>query len=387
MKFLYFDCFAGSSGDMILGAFMDNLVPFEYLKDELQKINLKNYELKLSDTSRHHIAAKKFDVITKEKTTSRHLSDIEKLISESDHTDYIKQNSIEVFRLLGKAEAKIHNIALEKVHFHEVGAVDSIIDIVGAFICLDYLKPEIIYTSPLPISHGTFQAAHGVLPVPAPATLGILSNYPQRKINVNGELVTPTGASIIKHISQGPLPEGVDLEIEETGYGAGNKDFKEIPNLLRIWLGSISESKTVETLLQIETNIDDMNPEIYPFVMEKLLDIGVNDVWLQNIQMKKSRPGIKLSVLCTTEKMDEVKKILFTETSTIGIRYMPVKREILQRKNTTIDSSWGKIKVKQTEYAGKITLHPEYEECKRIALENNLPLLFVYNKINELTNK
>jgi len=387
MTFIYFDCISGVSGDMIIGAFLDGLVPFKHLESELQKLNLSGYKLELNNTLKHHITARKFDVICEKDVPHRHLQDITKLISESTLSNYVKQNSIAVFDLLGEQEAKIHNIPVEKVHFHEVGAIDSIIDITGSFICLDYIKPDLIYSSQLPVSYGTFKAAHGTLPVPAPATLAILKDFPLKSLDIDGELVTPTGAAILKHISRGVLPSESAFRIHKTGYGAGSKDFKELPNFLRIWQGTIEIGDMKSGLLQLQTNIDDMNPEIYPYILEKLYDAGINDAWLTNVIMKHGRPGIQLTVLLVHDILQQVKEIIFNETTTIGFRYIPVQREILPRTIIQIDSPWGKVQVKQVELNGENKIFPEYSECQRIAKKHNISIADVYKTIQSLTTK
>jgi len=384
MTFIYFDCIAGASGDMILGAFLDGHVPFKHLKRELQKLDITGYTLELNDTLKHHISAKKFNVICEDSSTHRYLKDIVELINKSTLNNFVKQNSIAVFNLLGEQEAKIHNIAIEKVHFHEVGAIDSIIDIVGAFICLDYLEADAIYSSALPVSKGTVNAAHGTLPLPAPATLAILKDFPLKTLNIEGELVTPTGAAILKHISIGLIPENSSVKIEHIGYGAGTKNFESLPNFIRIWKGTISTSSLTETLLQLETNIDDMNPEIYPFILEKLYSVGVNDAWLTNVIMKNGRPGTQITVLLDHAKLDQVKEIFFNETTTIGFRYMPVQREVLPRELKQIDSPWGEIQVKEIKLNGKKKLLPEYKECERIASTKNISIQEVYDTIKAL---
>jgi uncharacterized protein (TIGR00299 family) protein len=386
MKFLYIDCIGGASGDMLLGAFLDEFVAFEYLQLEINKLKIDKFEISLSDTQRHHISAKKFTVKTNEQT-HRHLADIEKLISNSDLNEWIKEQSILVFRMLGEQEAKIHNIPVEKVHFHEVGAVDSIIDIVGTFICLASIKPGKIFTSPLPASKGLIKAAHGHLPVPAPATLALLKNYPLNYRPIDGELVTPTGAALIKHISQGLFPANRQFTVTSIGYGAGNKDWEELPNLLRIWQGELSDKMEYDSVYQIETNIDDMNPELFPHLQEVLMNAGALDVTLYHGIMKKGRPGILISILADATKLEEIKKILYSETSTIGFRYFPIYRKKLKRELKFIDSPWGKIQVKKVLWDDEDRLLPEYEECRRIARENGIPLIDVFSQVQKILEK
>ncbi len=381
MRYLYFDCIGGASGDMILGAFLDGLVPREHLETELRKLSLSEYRLELERTSRHHISAHKLTVQVQETHHHRHLSDIVKLIEESDLAEAVKHHSLAIFRKLGEQEAKVHNIPVEKVHFHEVGAVDSIVDIVGACICVEYLKPEEIFTSPLPISRGTVSAAHGTLPVPAPATLGLMQGYPLVYRDVEGELVTPTGAALITHFSRGPLPENAPLTIDRIGYGAGSRDFAQIPNLLRIWQGEISGDFVRQTVLHIETNIDDMNPEWYPAVMEKLFQAGALDVSIYPNLMKKGRPGMLLTVLCDPALLPAVREILFRETTTLGFRYTYMHREHLPRTLRTVDSPWGKLSFKEVIRQDQVRRLPEFEECRRIARMQGKPLKDVYEEV------
>ncbi len=367
---------------MLLGAFLDGFVPLKHLRNELQKISIGSYELQLTETSRHHISAKKFTVeVKQDQHGHRHLSDILKTIDRSDLSEFVKQNSAAVFQKLGEEEARIHSIPLEKVHFHEVGAVDSIVDIVGVFICLNYLQPEAVYASPLPVSKGSVDAAHGVLPIPAPATLSLLRGYPLTYLDIDAELVTPTGAALVSHIASGMLPEHQSFSIERIGYGAGSKDFQQVPNLLRIWSGELNEAFDKETAIQIETNIDDLNPEIYPYLQEKLFAAGVMDVSIYPNIMKKGRPGVLLTVLCDPGLFAEIRQILFKETSSIGFRYHYVAREMLPRSIKKVDSPWGKLKVKEVRFGKEVRWLPEYEECKRIAEEKGQSLQEVYKKV------
>jgi hypothetical protein len=380
MNFLYFDCIGGVSGDMLLASFLDGLVPYDYLVHELDKLDLPGYTVDVKEEARHHISAKKVNINCEENKSHRHLKEIVSIINSSSLNESIKKNIVSIFTLLGEQEAKIHNIALEKIHFHEVGAIDSIVDITGCCICIDYLKVERIYSSPLPVSYGFVKAAHGNLPLPAPATLAILENYPLRKTDIQGELVTPTGAAIIKHFSHGLLEDNLSFRIINTGYGAGSKDFIEIPNLLRTWLCEKID-KSVSAIMQIETNIDDMNPEIYPFLMEKLLAIGVNDIWFGSVSMKHGRPGTQITILAAENLLERIKDILFKETTTIGFRYFQVQREVLDRKQLEVDSPWGKILVKEVVYKNSRKIIPEFRECKRIAEETGIPVLEVFKKI------
>ncbi len=380
MRFLYLDAVGGAAGDMLIAAFLDGFVPFDYFQEEIKKLGLPDYHLVLEETRRHHIGAKKFTVETGD-SSARHFSQIKELILKSTLKPTVKERAVEVFQQLGEIEANVHQMPLEKVHFHEVGAVDSIIDITGFFICLDYIHADAVFCSPLPYSRGVIRAAHGTLPVPAPATLNILKGYPLIKKPVEGELVTPTGAALFKYISEGTLPDGVPFSIDRVGYGAGTKDFKEIPNLVRIWTGQTGAAVLQETVLQIETNIDDMNPEVYPYLQDKLFQAGAMDVTFYQGIMKKGRPGILITILAARSVLPDIRRILYEETSTIGFRYHELHREKLHRKIREIDSPWGRIKVKEVIWNDKVKLLPEYEECRRIATEKKLPLLDFYKSL------
>ncbi len=380
MKYIYLDAIGGASGDMLLGAFLDGLVPYRVLQESLSQLKLPGYRTNLNDTQRHHIGAKKFEVHSPDHT-HRHLADIERLIETAALARYVKENSLAVFRKLGEQEARIHRIPLEKVHFHEVGAVDSIIDIVGTFICLNFLKPDKILTSPLPVSHGFVKAAHGNLPVPAPATLALLGEHPLVSRDIAAELVTPTGAVLFSHISDGQLPADQTYTIQQTGYGAGSKDFAEFPNLLRIWSGELKSAFPRETVLQVETNIDDMNPEFYPHLQQRLFEAGVMDVTIYPGIMKKGRPGNLVSILTDPAKLDTVRDILYRETSTIGFRCFTVQREKLQRELKTMDSPWGELQFKAVIWQDIERWIPEYEQCRKIAGESGQSLPAVYQQV------
>jgi uncharacterized protein (TIGR00299 family) protein len=380
LKYLYIDAIGGVSGDMLLGAFLDGLVPFEHLKSAVEKLGLPDYKIQIAEAQRHHIRAVKFSVRSGDRT-ARNLQDIIKLIEQSELASRVKKNAISVFQKLGEHEARIHQIPIEKIHFHELGAVDSIIDIVGFFICLDYLKPEKIFVSPLPVSRGLIDASHGKLPVPAPAALSLLPGIPLVYHDIEGELVTPTGAVLISHIHQGSLPLQQQFKIEQVGYGCGENNFSLLPNLLRIWSGEIQAEISRDLVFQIETNIDDMNPEIYPHVLERLLSSGAMDVTFHSVNMKKGRSGTLISILADKSRLSEIRDILYEETSTIGIRYFEVHREKLPRELKTIDSPWGKMQIKEVRWKGRLKRIPEFDECRRIAKKTGEPLLRIYTAI------
>lgn len=388
MKIAYFDAFSGISGDMTIGAFIDAGIDFEEFKNEIQKLNLKNFDVKIKKITRHGINATKFDVVIKEdREAHRNLSEIFEIIDKSNLSDFVKKTSQKIFTTLAQAEAKIHNVAIDDVHFHEVGAVDSIVDIVGTAICIEKFGIEKIFVSKIPLGSGGFvQAQHGKMPVPSPATVEILKNFPVILTDVSFELTTPTGSAIVATLAEYGL-EKETIKISAIGYGAGQFEIPDRPNLLRIIIGEIPLKYGEEKLLLIETNIDDMNPEVYPYVIEKLLSSGANDAYLVPIIMKKGRPGILLSVLVSESKLDNVLKIIFTQTTTLGVRVIEIKRRKLPREQREIETPFGRVKFKLVSIDNVERLIPEFEECKRIAEERNLPLIQVYKILESLVNR
>lgn len=391
LKIAYFDCFAGISGDMTLAALVDAGADFERLKSELEKLAVKDYELKLDKVVKHGITASDVTVEIvrhhhhhghshghEHHHHGRSFSEIRKMIEESGLSESVKRRAVAVFRKLGEAEAKIHGKSIEEIHFHEVGAVDSIVDIVGACIGLDLLGVERIYSSPLPTFHGMVQIAHGTFPLPAPATSEILKGVPWRELGLEGEIVTPTGAAIIAELSEGfgPMPA---MTTQSIGYGAGKKDFG-MPNVLRIAVGETGEEMPQQggehTSVQvIETNIDDLNPQAYDMVMEKLFAAGALDVYLMPIHMKKNRPAVLLSVICAPEDSAKMADIIFEETSSIGVRISTQSRLCLARRVVTVETPYGQVRIKVAEKDGKVVnAQPEYEDCRAAAVEHNVPL-------------
>ena len=419
MKILYYDCFAGISGDMNLGALLDLGVCPEYLKGELKKLNLDGYELRISQQQRKEIAGTRVEVVIQTDHNHIHnganghshghghshsrechhehrtLKDVEKIIRKSRLSDKVKSMSMDIFRLMAKAESKIHGKPLNEVHFHEVGAVDSIIDIVGAAICIENLAPDRIISSPVEMGGGFVTCAHGQFPVPAPATLEIMKGKPMKFGAVPFETATPTGVAILATLASEftPMPS---FNILKIGYGVGSRD-GEIPNVLRVCLAEkdiILQSnlnfqlKTWEMkpetldMVLVECNIDDMSPERYPYVMERLFEAGADDVYLQNIIMKKSRPAVMLSALCTPDVTDEIERLLFTETTTLGIRYQYLKKAVLDRRIVTVDTQWGPVRVKEAYYQGyKLRAKPEYDDCVDIAHRYGISIKKVYEEI------
>jgi len=383
MKLLYYDCFSGISGDMNLGAMIDLGVDPEYLKDELSKLNLGGWKLDITHDQRHGLYGTKVTVVqTKHEHVHRHLSDIYKIIDSSSLDVKIKGLSKQIFRRLAEAEASVHKIPVEEVHFHEVGATDAIIDIVGAAICYHALNVDEVHVSVIETGGGKVKCEHGVLPVPAPATVELLKNIPVRKGGVDFEATTPTGAAIISTLGN-VFNKPVNMKILRTGHGIGQKDHPEVPNILRVFLGEAEEqSEEGHDAFLLECNIDDMNPEHYDYISEKLFSAGASDVYLSNVIMKKSRPGTVLSVICEKNAVDTLKEIIFSESTTLGIRCFSFKKETLLRTFEKIETRYGTVTFKRSFYRGKeVSLKPEYEECRRIAMETGKPLKEIYNSI------
>lgn len=382
----HFDCFSGISGDMTLGAFVDLGVPVQWLAEQIAGLSIGDVEIAVQEVKKSGIGAKQITVFDNTASHPRNYSDIQKLIDDSGLGDPVKKTALDIFSRIAEAEARIHRCEKTMVHFHEVGAVDSIVDIVGVALCLDYLNIESVSSSPLPLGSGFVDCAHGKLPLPAPATVEILKGLPVYGGPSNGELVTPTGAGIIASLSQqfGPMPR---MEIEHVGYGSGSRDYQGLPNLLRIFIGErIGQSAVVgqEHVCVVETNIDDMNPELYGYMMEKLFRDGALDVCLVPVIMKKNRPGTKVEILCPPEKKDAIIACLFTETSTIGVRYQWIQRHILKRSLSTAATCFGDIQVKcTTDPAGRMRCKPEYEVCRKLAMENDVPLKLIYDAVSK----
>lgn len=389
MKILYYECFAGISGDMNLGAMVDLGISPDYLKKELKKLGVTGYELKVYRDQRKGISGTKVDVVIKSHDSNEHhhrnFKDIKNIISKSSLNDNIKDTSLRIFGKVAEAEAKIHNKNIDEIFFHEVGAIDSIVDIVGAAICLDYLKPDMIYSSTVELGGGFVDCNHGTLPVPAPASVEILKGAPVKMGTVKYEAATPTGAAILAACAD-EFSDNVNFIIEKTGYGIGNKD-ENIPNILRVYIGkSLPENQVEKTSsLIIECNIDDMNPEFYDYIINSLFDSGAKDVYITPIIMKKSRPAAKLSVLCERSSEKLIEEILFRETSSLGLRKYQVEKIMLNRKITTVDTKYGKVKIKSAYYKEKlIKSKPEYEDCIKIARNENIPIKEVYNLVEKL---
>lgn len=389
MKILYYDCFSGISGDMNLAAMIDLGIESKYLISELNKLNLDGWELIVETDQRHGIYGTKVTVKqTKEDKAHRHLSDIARIVSDSKLDSEVKHISMRMFDRLAEAEAKVHNTSKEKIHFHEVGAIDSIIDIVGAAICYHKLRVDRVNVSRLELGGGFVQCAHGNLPVPAPATAEIIKDIPVSTGGVDFEATTPTGATIIKTLGDSFSKE-LKLTISSSGYGIGHKVNESRPNILRVYLGDESEEKTGGSKSSLlECNIDDMNPEWYDTLSEKLLEAGASDVFLTQIIMKKGRPGTKVSVLSHNEDIEKIKLILFTHSTTLGLRILPVEKLSLERQFKKIKTPLGELTMKYGLYEGKIiSAKPEYKDCKRISVEKDISLKEVYRIVSESIKK
>jgi len=381
----YFDCFSGISGDMILGALIDLGFPLAELTASLAPLKIQKYTLDAFPEKRMNLKGTRLCVnVEQPGKDERTFKEIRRIIEKSKINNDVKEESIDIFSCLARAEARIHRKKIDQVHFHEIGAVDSIIDIVGSVLGIHYFDITEIVSSPLPLGNGFIQCGHGILPLPAPATLEILKNIPVYGVAKPVETVTPTGAAIIATLAKnfGPLPP---LTIEKVGYGVGEQKDNEVPNLLRIILGRKEKRVSWEQVVVIETNIDNMNPEIYGYLMEMLFEKGALDVSLIPVQMKKNRPGILLNVIARESDKTELVKTIFNETTSPGVRVHTVDRYILSRKTNVIKTHWGKVRVKIIDQpnGGTVTV-PEFEDCKKIAQAKNIPLkqiLFTINKM------
>jgi len=387
----YFDCYSGISGDMILGCLVDLGVNINDIRKALKKIDLKGYKLQAKKVQRNSLACTQIIVsIDKPKHQNSHphrsYSSIKKLIEQSGLPSKVKNNSIEIFKRIAKVEAQIHNTTIEKIHFHEVGGMDSIIDIVGGVWAIESLKLDKIYSSPLNVGEGFVDCAHGRLPVPAPATLKLLKGIPVFSSGVETELTTPTGAAMIGFYAE-KFQSMPTMSISEDGYGAGSRIIASIPNLLRIFVGEIISNESNE-LVVIETNIDDMNPEIFEAVMESLFKAGALDVYFSAIIMKKNRPATKISVLAECKKREILSKILLTETSSFGVRFQNVDRLILDREVHKLQTPYGLIKIKLGKLDGKIVqAAPEFDDCKKASRAEKLPVKKIYDEVQALAQK
>ena len=382
MTIAYFDTVGGIAGDMTMAAFLSAGLPVDTLRSGLSQLGLDGFDLQVRHVRRSSIDAVHCDVVvTHEPHFHRHLSDILSIISTSALPARVKARASSIFRVLAEAEATIHGTTAEKVHFHEVGALDSIVDIVGTALCLEHFGIERVYSSPVRLgSGGLIETQHGTMPTPVPAALEILRGYPTVLTTVPHELTTPTGAAIIRALSEGTLDEE-RMTVRAVGYGAGTKEFREIPNFLRVIIGSLETAIEGEEIVVVETNIDDMNPQAYPYVIDRLLAAGAHDAYWIPIVMKKGRPGILLSVMTPRARLDPVIAVLYGETSTIGLRVHSIGRKKLPRRQVDVETSFGTVRAKAVMRDGKEVVTAEYEECRRIATATQLPLLEVMKRL------
>jgi uncharacterized protein (TIGR00299 family) protein len=376
MRFAYFDCFSGASGDMILGACLDAGLPLDALRAALGKLNMAGYTLAASKVRKQGFAATSFqvDVDPQADKPHRHLKHVRQIIEESSLSDAVKQRAIRIFTRLAEAEAAAHGTTLEHVHFHEVGAIDAIVDVVGACVAMDALGIDEVRCSPIPTGHGTVTCEHGVLPVPAPGTAALLKGVPLAECDEPGELTTPTGAAILTTLATAycAMPA---MTIECVGYGAGHREGKTRPNVLRLFIGRGEGPSEADEVAVIEANVDDSTPEAIGYALEKLLAAGALDAFATPIYMKKNRPAVTVSVLAEPARQQELEAILFAETTTFGIRSYRAGRRKLDRSHVEVDTSHGRIRLKVGRRDGKVvTVSPEFDDCRAAAERAGVPL-------------
>jgi uncharacterized protein (TIGR00299 family) protein len=376
LRTLYFDCAAGASGDMILGALVGAGVDPAQLVDQLTLLGVANYQVSFAKVDRSNLSATRAKVEIGPEHSHRHLTDLLKIINDSQLSAAVKDRASSIFSLLAEAESEVHDVPVERIHFHEVGALDAIIDIVGACIGFELLGIERFVCSPLHVGSGTVEIAHGRFPVPPPAVVSLLRGAPIYATDVKGELVTPTGAAIIKAVTQefGPLPAMI---VGSIGYGAGAREYKDFPNALRIVIGETldHEAENLERLLMLETNIDDMSPQVFGHVMDRAFELGALDCYFTPVQMKKNRPGTLVSILCRSAERRTLCEMLLAETTTLGVRSYEVDRVALARAIVKVETPFGAIDVKEARMNGRLLrAMPEYEQCRSAALEAGVTL-------------
>ncbi len=380
MRTAYFDCFSGASGDMILGALIDAGLSPRRLREELKKLRIPTVHLRVTKVLKSGISGTRVVVEGGDgKKSHRNLTEVLRIVKRSGMAAEVKKISEEIFKRIASAEGKIHRVPAEEVHFHELGGLDSVVDIVGAVWGIREMGIEKIHVSKVNVGGGFIKCEHGLLPVPAPATLSLMEGKPIYSSGVERELLTPTGAAILSTLGSefGPMPR---IRVERIGYGAGRDDLPH-PNLLRLLVGTSEPAAGKETVAVIETNIDDMNPQFYDYVMEKLLTMEVLEVFVTPILMKKNRPGHLLTVICPPGKLLPVAKFLFRETTTLGLRWHEEQREKADREIKPLQTKYGKIRFKLARWEGRVVnFSPEYDDCKRLALEKEVPLKDVFEE-------
>jgi len=384
MKTAYFDAFSGLSGDMIVGAILDCGADFGELERAIKSMPIAGYRLSTRRKVVSGISALKFDVEVTEPQPERHLGEIRALIDASPLAASIRHRATSIFEVLAQAEAKIHNTTPDRVHFHEVGAVDSIIDIVGTAWGLEQLGVGDVIVSALPMGNGFARSQHGVIPVPAPATVELLSGFPLKIGDGAHEMVTPTGAAVVRALAR-PAAIPLGFEVEKIGYGAGARDLEDRPNVLRMMIGRERAAFDSDEMVEISANIDDLNPQIYDHLMSRLFEAGARDVTLTPTMMKKSRPAVTIGVIAEVANRDALAEIIFAETSTIGLRFHAVGRLKMHREIHEVETRWGKVRVKTSGANGgaPMTISPEYDDCRRIAVEHNVALRLVMEEVRD----
>jgi uncharacterized protein (TIGR00299 family) protein len=380
MRIAYFDCFSGASGDMILGSLIDAGLSPQGLKEELKKISIPGVRLNVKKVLKGGISATQV-IVTGEKGVKPHrnLNELLKIIERSHLDPEVKKESKEVFQRIASVEAKIHRRPVEEIHFHELGGLDSIVDIVGSIWGFQQMGIDKLYVSKVNVGGGFVECEHGLLPVPAPATLALMKGKPICSTGVETELLTPTGAALLTYLGShfGQMPP---IKVEKIGYGAGRDDLPH-PNVLRLMIGTPASNSGMETVAVVETNIDDMNPQFYDYAMERLFEMGVQEVFLTPILMKKNRPATLLTIICPSEKLSSVSGFLLQETTTIGLRWHEEKRNRADRQIVPLQTKYGRIRFKLARWEGRIVnLSPEYEDCKRLALKKGVPLKEVFEE-------
>jgi pyridinium-3,5-bisthiocarboxylic acid mononucleotide nickel chelatase len=382
MKTAYIDCFSGISGDMFIGALIDAGLPFDELKRVLATLPIGHYSLDAKKEIKNGLTGTKFSVHQEHKEHAhRGLLEIREIIEKGNLSIRCKDRSLRIFEAIALEEGKIHGRSPDEIHFHEIGAIDSIIDIAGAAFGIEYMGIESVFCSRVPLGSGFINSGHGRIPLPAPATVALLKGVPVYDSGLECELVTPTGAALLKEFSGsfGLMPP---MKIESVGYGAGSRDLSDRPNLLRILIGREDAQKTIETVVVVDANLDDTNPEWLGFMMERLFEAGALDVVFSPVQMKKNRPGVQIQVIGRPQDKDKLLDIIFAESTTLGIRFSYSQRQVLERTQAEIDSPWGKLRVKNvTGRDGAVIIYPEYEDCRRIAREQNLSLREIYYRV------
>lgn len=385
MRIGYFDCYAGAAGDMILGALFHAGLDEAAFTAEIGKLGIKGLRIKIEETSRKSIGARSFTFTHDSDASAGTYKDIVRLIEGGSLSQAVKERSLAAFDLLAEAESGIHCVSKDEVHFHELGSVDTVVDIVGSFVGLDLLGIEEVVCSPISLGTGSVKCAHGVLPVPAPATLKILEGLPVKGTGVERELTTPTGAVILRTCAArfGPMPE---IKVEAIGYGAGTGELEEMANVIRFVVGDSVEYGR-DTIVHLETNIDDMNPQLFSHVYSELFAKGALDVWLSGVMMKKGRPGFVLSVLCPRETVSAAAETIFTETTTAGVRMHEVGRLKLERRFIEVETKFGKVKVKVFALPSGEKRVPEYEDCLHLAESLGVPVREVIEETKNAMGK